>query len=139
MHSDSEPVLTNPAMLFSEITCTYDEDVANLFEAGSKGFQLDPVATANKNDQVEDGAITDLGITVAVYQKVSGSYVAVTDTDSVVVRQVRFWTFTSKIASHTTTSTRPKKKTATRFSSCHWRRTRPMDSTSWSSLMTIAR
>ena len=95
MHSDSEPVLTKPAMLFSEITCTYDEDVANLFEAGSKGFQLDPVATANKNDQVEDGAKTDLGITVAVYQKVSDSYVAVTDSDSVVLGEEVKVVFTS--------------------------------------------
>ena len=63
-HSDS--IVTAPAMLFSQITCNYDEDVANVFQPGANGVKLDP---ETDKDQVADADQGDLGITVAKFKR----------------------------------------------------------------------
>ena len=68
MHSNSDAVLTAPAMLFSSITCKYDEDVANVFEVGANKFKLDP-ETESKDTQVADGAQAELGVTVKSFKE----------------------------------------------------------------------
>ena len=69
VHDENDAVLTEPAMLFSDITCKYDEDLkANDITPADSGLKLDP-EEAQKANQVGDAAQGDLGITVTVFKK----------------------------------------------------------------------
>ena len=67
VHDSDNAVLTEPAMLFSDITCKYDEDLTADDIKAPKGFELDPEED-DKDDQVGDDQ-GDLGITPTVYKK----------------------------------------------------------------------
>ena len=64
----SESILTTPEMLFTTITCKYNEDVNNVFKPGAKGLELDSEADS-KDSQVADAAQADLGITVTKFKE----------------------------------------------------------------------
>ena len=68
VHDENDAVLTEPAMLFSDITCKYDEDLEADDINPKKGFELDP-EKADKASQVGDADQGDLGIITTVYKK----------------------------------------------------------------------